>query len=123
MKLLKKTVSILLAFITVFSVLTIIPFNAFAAVFSATAESNYIRGDADGDGKVTITDVTLIQRVIAQLEPDSNGTVIRCGNVTEGSFGVTDATAIQRYLSGFDNPYKIGETVSYDEYELPFVPN
>ncbi len=94
-----------------------------AAVFSAAAESKYICGDANGDGRVTISDVTMIQRVLAQLEPDSNGSVKRRGNVTGGAFDITDATAIQSYLAEFDNPYKIGQTFSFDEYELPFVPN
>ena len=100
-----------------------------AAAFSAAAESSYIRGDADSDGKVTIRDVTMIQRVIAQLETDSKGDVKRRSNVTGGAFEISDATAIQRYLAEFDDPYQIGEYVgdnthpTQDEYELPFVPN
>ena len=91
--------------------------------FSAAAGSKYICGDADGDGYVTISNVTKIQRVLAQLESDSSGDVKRRGNVTGGAFDITDATAIQSYLAEFDNPYKIGQTFSFDEYELPFVPN
>ena len=93
----------------------------FCAAFPASAATTYIRGDADGDGYVNITDVTMIQRVIAQLETDRTGWVKRRGNVTGGNFDITDATAIQRYLGEFDDPYQIGKTVIYDPYELPVV--
>ena len=95
----------------------------FCAAFSASASTAYIRGDADGDGYVNINDVTAIQRVIAELESDRDGWIKRRGNVTGGNFDITDATAIQRYLAEFDDPYQIGKTFTYDEYELPFVPN
>lgn len=106
-----------------FCLIFICAFILSAATFLVAAESSYIRGDSNGDGKVTISDVTMIQRVITQLESDSNGDVKRRGNVTGGQFDITDATAIQRYLAEFDDPYKIGDTISYDEYELPFIPN
>lgn len=93
------------------------------AAFSASAATAYIRGDADGDGKVNIRDVTKIQRVIAEIETDRDGWIKRRGNVTGGNFDITDATAIQRYLAEFDDPYQIGKTFTYDEYELPFIPN
>lgn len=94
-----------------------------AAAVSAAAESSYIRGDADGDGRVTIIDVTKIQRVISRLETDSNGAVKRRGNVTGGLFDINDATAVQRYIAKYDDSYGIGKIVRYDEYELPFIPN
>jgi len=31
-------------------------------------------------------------------------------------------TETRRFLADFGNPYHIGESVGYDEYELPFVP-
>ncbi len=84
---------------------------------------SYTRGDTDGDGSVTISDVTRIQRVLADLEKDSNGIVKRNGDVDNKGLDITDATKIQMYLAEYDNPYGIGKTITFDEYELPFVPN
>lgn len=92
-----------------------------AAAFSAAAESSYIRGDADGDGKVTIRDVTEIQRKLVNIPTPKF--IEKAADVDSNGLDITDATKIQRYLAQFDDPYKIGETVSYDEYELPFIPN
>lgn len=107
----KFIISILIAVVTVLS----------AAVFSASAESSYIRGDADGDGVVTINDVTVIQRVIVNIPVSSYSK--KAADIDGNGLDITDATNIQRYLAEFDDPYKIGEVVRYDEYELPFVPN
>lgn len=93
-----------------------------AAPFSASADSVYIRGDADGDGKVTISDVTMVQRLIANSVKDTKGAIKRRANVNGGNLDITDVTAIQRYLAGMENVYIIGASVKYDEYELPFIP-
>lgn len=97
-----------------------------AAAISAAAESGYIRGDADGDGKVTIRDVTEIQRKLVNIPtPKFNE---KAADVDSNGLDITDATAIQRYLAQFNDPYHIGEYVSdntqptRDEYELPFIP-
>ena len=92
------------------------------AAFSAAA-ATYIRGDANGNGSVTIDDVTTIQRVLAQLDTDSKGAIARRGNVTDSTLDISDATSIQRFLAGIDDNYGIGKTVYYDQYELPFIPN
>lgn len=94
-----------------------------AAAISAAADSTYILGDANGDGVVTIQDATDLQRLISGMITDNNGKIKRRGNVTGGSLDISDVTAIQYYLAEVDNPYKIGKTIHYDEYELPFVPN
>ena len=75
----------------------------FCAPISAFAATTYIRGDADGDGHVDIRDVTAIQRHLAELEHLNS--------------------AIQMYLAEYDDPYQVGKTFTYDEYELPFMPN
>ena len=65
-----------------------------------------LRGDADGDGRVTVIDATAIQRRLAELPTASfNETA---ADVTGGGLSVTDATAIQRYLAGFDDPHRVG---------------
>ena len=42
-----------------------------SATASVAAGSGYVRGDADGDGTVTILDATTIQRKLVQLPTPS----------------------------------------------------
>lgn len=100
-----------------------VAFSAFA--FSVSAEQKkYIRGDANGDEYVGIYDVTLIQRVIAGIETDSDGMITRRGDVNKNGLDINDAKNIQRYLAQFSNVLGIGKTVTDgDEYELPFIPD
>lgn len=93
-----------------------------AAISGGAAVIKYVRGDADGDGYVNINDVTKIQRVLADLESDSNDAVKRSCDFNNNGLDIDDATNLQRYLAEFGNSYRIGEIFSYDEYELPFIP-
>ena len=72
----------------------------------------YIRGDADGDGVVSIFDVTMIQCCLAGMLEGDTEQIDRCGDVDGGGLTIQDATAIQNYLAEYGNPYKIGETVT-----------
>ncbi len=63
----------------------------------------YIYGDADGDGTVTIADVTRIQRVgveLDQLSPVRERTADVNG---DGRVSVLDATCVQKYLANYTN--------------------
>ena len=72
----------------------------------------YIKGDANGDGVVNISDVTEIQRLLAKAKTDPDGMITLRANVTDGKLNIDDATAIQRYIAGYSkNPYHIGEKV------------
>ena len=74
----------------------------------------YLRGDADGDGKVTIMDVTCIQRYLAGYDVrDPEGVVLR-GRTGE-ELNILDATSIQRWLADIDNPKNVGEYVELIE--------
>ena len=57
-------------------------------------------GDADGNGKVDIRDVTAVQRHIASLNP---GLFCRAAAnvISSDGLNITDATQIQRYLAEF----------------------
>lgn len=92
------------------------------AAMSVSAATNYIRGDANGDGTVNINDVTVIQRVLADLEKDTGGAVKRSCDLDGKGLDIADATNIQCYLAEFVTSYQIGKTFRYDEYELPFIP-
>lgn len=73
----------------------------------------YRRGDADGDGDITILDATRIQRVLVGLCADEDGlTALRAAVVDDTELSILDATAIQRYLADYDNNHEIGEEVT-----------
>ena len=95
-----------------------------SAVLPVSADTiRYMRGDANGDGVVNINDVTFIQRYLVDWETDPQGTISRNGDVDGNGLDINDATKKQGYLAEFDDPYSIGKTVIFDEYELPLIPN
>ena len=72
-----------------------------------------ICGDADGDGEVTITDATVIQRTLAGIKSNADPDVIaRNGDVDgDSKVNVIDVTLIQRKLAGLPVSYPIGEAL------------
>ena len=73
-----------------------------------TAEETFILGDADGDGTVTISDVTAIQRALSEMEV--TGYNSQAADVDgDGSVTINDATYIQRYLAELPVDYPIGQ--------------
>ena len=68
-----------------------------------------ILGDADGDGKVSIKDVTAVQRHIAEYENVANEKAADVNG--DGVISIDDATIIQRYLAEMDVPVGIGQPV------------
>ena len=73
----------------------------------------YMIGDADGDGVVRILDVTVIQRVLASIAVFNF--VEAAADIDNNGLDITDATKIQRFLAEYNDPYRIGEVVSYTE--------
>ena len=119
--------------IVVISVLLAASMFMFSAAVSAGSGS-YLIGDTDGSGVVSIEDVTLIQKVLAELVADTDGSITTRGNVAGDELSISDATAVQMYIAGFRNDYNIGETAEEQvttqaatqpttrSYELPFIP-
>ncbi len=68
-------------------------------------------GDTNQDGIATISDVTAIQRVLAELESFSDLQMLLADANQDGEVNITDATTIQRYLAEFDIPYPIGKPI------------
>ena len=111
---------------------------SFAAVSigagAVNTETNYLRGDANGDGFVTIYDVTALQRHLANLELLSENN-LTAADIDVNGLDITDATNIQRYLAEYENVYNVGEWVNSGatqpstswfkpgDNELPFIPN
>lgn len=109
---------------------------AVGTIIPTTAADSYIRGDADGDGHVSVLDATAIQRKLVDYDVRSFDP--RAADVTGDGVNILDATLIQQYIAGFDNIYHIDEMVTVpdpttsqptapqstrDPYELPIVPN
>ncbi|MBK6088315.1 dockerin type I repeat-containing protein [Ruminococcus difficilis] len=68
-------------------------------------------GDADEDGKITILDVTQIQRVLAGSK-NPTASIKKLGDVDQnGDLDVVDATLLQRWLLGLDQELTIGKKV------------
>ena len=66
-------------------------------------EESFVRGDADGDGKVTVTDATHIQRFKALLEDEDDIDILAADADGDGKITVVDATRIQRYVARLSN--------------------
>ena len=82
--------------------------------FSGSVSVEYsdqpVLGDADGDGAVTSVDVTLIQRVCANLSVGIDEDVLMNADVDgNGVLEIIDATWIQRHLAQMNVPYAIGK--------------
>lgn len=61
---------------------------------------DYLLGDADGNASVEITDATVIQRVLAQLQEDVDRRIALRAALSCESLTITDVTVLQRYLAG-----------------------
>ena len=72
-------------------------------------------GDADGDGEITITDATTIQRHLVSLITLSKDAQACADTNGSGDIDITDTTQIQRYLAEFEIPYKIGEPIKQNK--------
>ena len=102
-------------------IVSMVGFSAFsvgAADSSALAKTGaqqvkYLNGDADGDGYVTIIDVTVIQRFLVNAYHDADGMLKIRGDVDKNGLDITDATYIQRYLAQIGNPYQVGKALFY----------
>ena len=71
----------------------------------------YKRGDADGDGEITILDATTIQRRLAAYSVANPNITDTYGDVTGDGLDILDATCIQRHLVGLPTVAGIGEYV------------
>ena len=81
-----------------------------ATTVNADAVSYQI-GDTDKDGDVNITDATVIQRVLLEMIEDTDGLILRYGDIDGNGLSIMDVTLIQRYLAQMDDGYPIGRLV------------
>ena len=72
-----------------------------------------IRGDADCDSEISVTDAAFIGRHLADMLTPLFGSQLIQGDAdASGELEITDVTAIQYYLADMDTPYPIGEIIS-----------
>lgn len=93
--------------------------NGTAVIFSNVVtiipqESEYMIGDANMDGKITVTDATLIQKFCVGLATPENETSRKLADVNgDGTVSIADATLIQKYLvGGFSDTGNAGKCLS-----------
>ncbi len=72
------------------------------------ASAAVILGDADGDGKVTITDATFVQQKLAGLPLSGDFSAGAADVDGNGEIESLDVTYIQRWIVRMDTPYTIG---------------
>lgn len=65
-----------------------------------TEASSIVYGDADGDGEVTILDVTYIQRSMAGVPMSKTINELNADVDGDGDISIVDATLIQRFMVG-----------------------
>ena len=123
-----------LKYFTVFCTAAICILAVSVTANAVNTETKYLRGDANGEGIVSISDVTAIQRHLADLEHLSSAN-LQAADVDGNGLDITDATKIQRYLAEFEDSYHIGEWVNGENAqpttywikpgnnELPFIQN
>ena len=81
---------------------------------TVTTSEPCILGDANGDGRVNISDVTAIQRHLAEIDLLSGAALFAADVNGDNAVTIDDATALQNYLAEFDTAYPVGEPVAAD---------
>ena len=76
----------------------------------------YRLGDVNGDGNVTVADVTLLQQFVAGFQVTDPERVKQCGKIIhrgsfDGGITVSDATEIQKYIAELETAYPIGTAI------------
>lgn len=69
-------------------------------------------GDVNSDGEITISDVTDIQRYLAELIILNDNQLAAADTNRDGTVDISDATALQMYLADYNIPYPIGEYIT-----------
>ena len=87
------------------------------AVFTVNAidktPAKTVYGDADGDGRITITDATEIQKISVGLVQASPEQIKICDVNGDGRVSIQDVTLIQKYIADLGyNTYLVGQAVA-----------
>ena len=77
-------------------------YGEFAINIATSDEPKYQIGDTNLDGSITISDVTAIQRHLAEIEVFNDEQLALADTNGDGEIDITDATYLQTYLAEFD---------------------
>lgn len=88
---------------------------------TAVSAAGTVLGDADNDGKVTIRDVTCVQRHIAELPATGSFSALGADADGNGEINIADASLLQQWLAEFETAYPIGEVIDIPQ-ESTFAP-
>ena len=77
-------------------------YGEFAINITNSDEPQYQIGDTNLDGRITISDVTAIQRHLAELELFTDEQIALADTNGDGIINIIDATHLQKYLAEFD---------------------
>lgn len=76
----------------------------------------YLLGDADGNGRISISDATIIQKIVVGLLTYRGDIATLCLDATEdSSVNIKDATAIQKHLADLPANPNIGTYLAFYE--------
>lgn len=84
---------------------------ALCVTLSASPIAPCVLGDANGDGSVTVSDVSTIQRYLAELESPDAAHLSAADVNQDGSVTIYDAMLIQKYLAEYFNESPIGTLI------------
>ena len=82
-----------------------------AITYILTDAEMFILGDANGDYRVNINDVTTIQRHLAELEQIEGLSLSAADTNQDDVLDISDATELQKYLAEYAVPTPIGEVI------------
>ena len=74
--------------------------------FAFRTKGGYILGDADGDGVITVMDVTAVQKHIAEINILTGDRFLAADVNRDGVVDISDATQIQKYVADINDEYK-----------------
>ena len=61
-----------------------------------------VKGDIDGNGELTIDDITMFQRYLAEMIVLDSNQFVAAYVKDDGNFNIKDITELQRVLSEFE---------------------
>lgn len=90
--------------------------------YRAAEETKIVLGDVNNDGKISILDVTDIQKYIAGLTDFTDNQVKAANTFEDDRIDINDVTELQRYIAGYEDVNKnIGKTWHEGETKTVWV--
>ena len=97
--------------VTAITISLLILIGIFAKLDASAEASGRLLGDTNGDRRITIIDVAMIQRHLAQLASFDEQSMAAADVDGNGELDINDATSLQRRLAESYVPYAIGKPI------------